>query len=133
MAAYHYAWRCAEEEGAKLFFKRACSAARCKRRQQTVSRRCVLSSDTGRNQMWLETASNFLSFLREESWGIAPQKLHPVTELLENCTGETHIITGNHNVKHNIVLQLHTFACRVFIDAKPGNSISLDIYSILVK
>lgn len=78
-------------------------------------------------------AISSVSFLIERTGELPPQKLNHVTELLENSTRETPIIMRNHNVKHNIMLKLHTFACRVFIDANPGNSIPVDIYSMLVK
>jgi len=50
-AAHHCIWRYAEEEGAKPTFRRAHSAAGCKRIYQTFAGKSVISAYVGRNQV----------------------------------------------------------------------------------
>lgn len=138
-AAAHYARKCAEEEWAKLYFRRACSAARCKGYSRHIPEdlsQALTLAEMGCG--WRYFAKNLPgNFSPRKTWGTAPcPKKTPdsITELLDNGIEETPIVMEKHTVKHNVVLWLHIFfVYRVLIDANSSNFISLGIYSMLVK
>lgn len=140
-AAAHYAWTCVEEEQVTLYFRRACSAARCKgysRHFPEEDLSQVLKSAEIRNG-WKHLANSLLSnFLKQRPGVLSPLQKKPpnncITELLDNSIKETPTVVEKHTVKYNVVLWLQTFfAYGVFIVAKPDNFISLGIYSMFVK